>query len=214
LRVVVADDAVLVREGVGRILEAAGFDVVGQARDAGELLALVATERPDVAVVDIRMPPTQTDEGLQAAQEIRRRHPTVGILVLSQYVDSSQTLALLAQDPRGLGYLLKERVADVADLVDAIRRVGKGGSVVDPEVVRRLLSRHRTQNALEQLTNREAEVLRLMAEGRTNEAIAKRLGVSAKTIETHIHNVFGKLGLEATPEDHRRVLAVLSYLGS
>jgi RNA polymerase sigma factor (sigma-70 family) len=214
LRVVVADDAVLVREGVGRILEAAGFEVVGQARDAGELLALVATERPDVAVVDIRMPPTQTDEGLQAAQEIRRRHPTVGILVLSHYVDSSQTLGLLAQDPRGLGYLLKERVADVSDLVDAIRRVGKGGSVVDPEVVSRLLSRHRMQNALEQLTNREAEVLRLMAEGRTNEAIAQRLGVSAKTIETHIHNVFGKLHLEATPEDHRRVLAVLSYLGS
>jgi DNA-binding NarL/FixJ family response regulator len=214
LRVVLADDAVLVREGVGRILDAAGFDVVGQARDADELLALVAATRPDVAVVDIRMPPTQTDEGLRAAQEIRRRQPTVGILVLSQYVDSSQTLELLAQDPRGLGYLLKERVADVSDLIDAIRRVARGGSVVDPEVVSRLLSRNRTQNALEQLTNREAEVLRLMAEGRTNEAIAQRLGVSAKTIETHIHNVFGKLHLEATPDDHRRVLAVLSYLGS
>jgi DNA-binding NarL/FixJ family response regulator len=214
LRVVLADDAVLVREGVGRILDAAGFDVVGQASDADELLALVAATRPDVAVVDIRMPPTQTDEGLRAAQEIRRRQPTVGILVLSQYVDSGQTLELLAQDPRGLGYLLKERVADVSDLIDAIRRVARGGSVVDPEVVSRLLSRNRTQNALEQLTNREAEVLRLMAEGRTNEAIAQRLGVSAKTIETHVHNVFGKLHLEATPEDHRRVLAVLSYLGS
>jgi DNA-binding NarL/FixJ family response regulator len=210
--VIVADDAALVREGISRILSAAGFEVVGQAGNLPELLTLVETRRPDVAVIDIRMPPTQTDEGLRAAHEIRNRHPSTGVLILSQYVDSSHALELLAEDLRGLGYLLKERVTDVADLVEAIHRVARGGWVVDPEVVRSLLCRRRRRSALDDLSEREKDVLRLMAEGRSNEAIAQRLGVSSRTVEAHIHSIFGKLHLEPAVEDHRRVLAVLSYL--
>jgi DNA-binding NarL/FixJ family response regulator len=212
LRLILADDAVLIREGLAQLLTTAGFEVVGQAGNVEELLALVAERQPDVAVVDIRMPPTHTDEGLQAAHQIRRGHPAVGVLILSQYVDSSYSLQLLAEDARGLGYLLKERVTDVADLAEAIRRVARGGSVVDPEVVSRLLARRRGRSALQELTNREREVLKLMAEGRSNEAIAQRLSVSAKTIETHINHIFDKLDLEPTAEDHRRVRAVLEYL--
>ena len=212
MRVIIADDAALIREGLARILAGAGFEVVGQAGTVEELLELVASSRPDVAVVDVRMPPTQTDEGLRAAHQIRRCYPGVGVLILSQYVESSYTLELLAEDSRGLGYLLKERVTDVADLTEAVRRVARGGSVVDPEVVGRLLGRRRNHSTLEDLTEREREVLRLMAEGRSNDSIAQLLVVSAKTVETHIHNVFGKLGLEPTAEHHRRVLAVLTYL--
>jgi len=212
VRVIVADDAVLVREGLSQILSAAGFEVVGQAGCLRELLALVETTKPDVAVVDIRMPPTQTDEGLRAAHEIRSRHPSTGVLILSQYVDSSHTLELLAEDSRGLGYLLKERIAEVSEVTEAIRRVARGGSVIDAEVVRRLLSRARTRSALDELSEREGDVLKLMAEGRSNEAIARRLGVSSRTVEAHVHSIFGKLHLEPAAEDHRRVLAVLSYL--
>jgi DNA-binding NarL/FixJ family response regulator len=212
MRVIVADDAALTRDGLARILTGAGFEVVGQASTVQELLDLVASSRPDVAIVDVRMPPTQTDEGLRAAHQIRRCHPGVGVLILSQYIDSSYTLQLLAEDSRGLGYLLKERVTDVADLTEAVRRVARGGSVIDPEVVSRLLSRRRSHRTLDQLTDREREVLRLMAEGCSNDSIAQKLVVSAKTVETHIHNIFGKLGLEPTSEHHRRVLAVLTYL--
>lgn len=212
MRVIVADDAALIREGLARILAGAGFEVVGQAGTVEELLELVASRRPDVAVVDVRMPPTHTDEGLRAAHQIRRCHPGMGVLILSQYIDSSYTLQLLAEDSRGLGYLLKERVTDVEDLAEAVRRVARGGSVVDPEVVSRLLARRRSHSALQDLTEREQDVLRLMAEGRSNDSIAQRLVVSPKTIETHIHNIFGKLGLEPAGEHHRRVLAVLTYL--
>jgi DNA-binding NarL/FixJ family response regulator len=214
VRVIVAEDAVLIREGIVQLLTTAGFDVVGQAGDVDGLMALVEATHPDAAVVDIRMPPTHNDEGLHAAHEIRRRHPQVGILILSQYVDSSYTLQLLAEDMRGLGYLLKERVEDVADLAEAIRRVARGGSVVDPAVVSALVSRRRARRKLDELTPRELEVMKRMAEGRSNEAIAQHLGMSVKTLETHIRSIFGKLGLEATPDIHRRVRAVLTYLGS
>jgi DNA-binding NarL/FixJ family response regulator len=212
--VIVADDAVLLREGLAQILAGEGFEVVGQAGNVDELLALVSSNRPDVVVLDIRMPPTQTDEGLRAAHAIRRSHPGVAVLILSHYVDSSYSLQLLAEDARGLGYLLKERVGDIAELTEAIRRVARGGSVVDPEVVSRLMSRRSRWRTLQELTDREREVLKLMAEGRSNEAIAHRLRVGPKTVETHVRNIFGKLQLEPTADGHRRVLAVLTYLGA
>ena len=202
---IVADDAVLLREGLAQILADQGFEVVGQARNLEELLALVAGSCPDVAVVDIRMPPTQTDEGLRAAHAIRRSHPRVGVLLLSQYVDSSYSLQLLAEDARGLGYLLKERVGDIPELTEAIRRVARGGSVMDPQVVSRLMSRRQRQRALQELTDREREVLKLMAEGRSNESIAHRLGVGPKTVETHIRNIFAKLGADSRVEVARIV---------
>ncbi len=211
-RVVLADDAVLLREALSAALAAAGFDVVGQAADVPGLLAVVAREHPDVAIVDVRMPPTHTTEGLEAARRIRSEVPGTAILVLSQYVETRYALELLRDDPSGIGYLLKERVTRIADLADAVRRVADGGSVVDPEVVARLLGRARRESPLDELTRREREVLSLMAEGRSNAAIAERLFVDPRTVEGHVGIIFSKLGLERGPEDHRRVLAVLAFL--
>ena len=211
-RVVLADDAVLLREALAAALAAAGFEVVGQAGDVPELLRLVELERPDVAVLDVRMPPSHSTEGLEAARLIRAAHPGIGILVLSQYVETRYAVDLLREDPSGVGYLLKDRVTRVADLADAVRRVAAGGSVIDPEVVGRLLGRQRRHSALDELTPREREILGLMAEGRSNQAIADRLVLELKTVEGHVRAIFSKLGLEPAPEDHRRVLAVLAYL--
>ena len=214
MRVVLADDAVLVREGVARLLAEHGFDVVAQAGDAEELLAAVERERPDVAIVDVRMPPTQTDEGLRAAERIRNRHANVGVLVLSQHTAPPQALRLIGSSARGVGYLLKERVSDIAEFAAAVRRVGSGGTAVDRDVVSRLLARSREHDPLEELTQREREILALMAEGRSNQAIASTLFLGIKTIETHIKSIFRKLDLAPAPDDHRRVLAVLAYLRS
>lgn len=212
VRVVLADDAVLLREALSAALAAAGFDVVGQASDVAQLLTLVAQAHPDVVVVDVRMPPTHTTEGLEAARQIRTKHPGTAILVLSQYVETRYALELLREDPAGVGYLLKNRVVRIADLADAVRRVAEGGSVIDPEVVARLLGRARRSSPLEELTRRELEVLRLMAEGRSNIAIAERLSLDHRTVEGHVGAIFSKLRLEPAPEDHRRVLAVLAFL--
>lgn len=214
-RLVVADDSVLLREGLVRLLTEAGFEVVGQAGDGDELLAQVETQHPDVAIVDIRMPPTHTDEGLRAARELRRRHPDLGVLVLSQYVRPSYAFELLAEGSEGIGYLLKDRVSDIGELADAVRRVGEGGSALDPSVVEQLVKRRRMGNdPVEQLTDRELEVLGLMAEGRSNKAVAERLFITEHTVEKHVQNIFAKLRLPATTDDHRRVLAVLTYLNS
>ena len=212
LRAVVADDSVLLREGVARLLQDAGFNVVGQAGNAEELLLKVRSYTPDVAIVDIRMPPTHTDEGLQAAKEIRERYPDVGVLVLSQYVESGYALELLQEDASGIGYLLKDRVSDVGEFAAAVKRVAEGGSALDPEVVSRLVGRRRGDDPLSQLTPREKEVLELMAEGRSNQAIAERLVVTLRAVEKHVTSIFGKLRLPADEQDHRRVLAVLTYL--
>jgi DNA-binding NarL/FixJ family response regulator len=215
MRVVIADDSVLLREGVSRLLVEAGFEVVGQAGDADELLREVEAKQPDVAIVDIRMPPTHTDEGLQAARELRSRYPSLGVLVLSQYVRPSYAFELLADDPRGVGYLLKDRVSNLQELSDAVTRVGDGGSVLDPSVVSQLVGRRRQgHDAVDDLSEREREVLALMAEGRTNRAIADRLFITERTVEKHVTSIFGKLGLPAGVDAHRRVLAVLAYLGS
>jgi DNA-binding NarL/FixJ family response regulator len=212
MRVVVADDSTLLREGVVRLLEDAGLEVVGQAGDAEELLRKVRAHKPDVAVVDVRMPPTHTDEGLRAAREIRAELPAVSVLVLSQYVEVAYASELLAESAEGLGYLLKDRVADAEALADAVRRVGGGGSVLDPEVVSEMLGRSRREDPLAELSPREREVLALMAEGRTNAAIAAELVVTERAIEKHVTAIFAKLELPATGEDHRRVLAVLRFL--
>ena len=212
IRIVLADDAVLLREALAAALEASGFRVVGQAEDVPGLLALVAGERPDVAIVDVRMPPTHTTEGLEAARQIRHTQPEVAILVLSQYIETRYAIDLIREDPAGIGYLLKERVTRLDDLADAVRRVAAGGSVIDPEVVARLLGRPRSHSPLDELTPREREILALMAEGRSNAAIAQRLTLELKTVEGHVRAVFSKLGLEPAGEDHRRVLAVLAYL--
>jgi DNA-binding NarL/FixJ family response regulator len=214
LRIVLADDAVLLREALAASLSAAGFEVVGQAGDVDGLLDLVERERPDVAVVDVRMPPTHTTEGLEAAQRIRREQPGTGILVLSQYIETRYAVDLLRQDPAGVGYLLKDRVTRIVDLAEAVRRVAAGGSVIDPEVVGRLLGRPRAHTPLDELTPREREIMALMAEGLSNNGIAERLVLDPKTIEGHVTRIFAKLGLEPTHADHRRVLAVLSYLRS
>jgi DNA-binding NarL/FixJ family response regulator len=212
MRVVLADDSVLLREGVARLLAEAGFQVVGQAGNADELLQQVALHQPDVAVVDIRMPP-EGDGGLRAAREIRQAHPGVGVLVLSQYARPSYAFELLSDSAERVGYLLKDRVADLDALADAVRRVGSGGSVLDPVVVSQLVGRPRQgHQALEQLSDREREVLGLMAEGRSNQAIAERLVITERTVEKHVNGIFAKLLLPASPEDHRRVLAVLAYL--
>jgi DNA-binding NarL/FixJ family response regulator len=212
LRLVLADDSVLIREGVARLLADAGFDVVAQVGGPDALLEAVRVERPDVAIVDIRMPPTHTDEGLRAAQAIREEHgPAVGILVLSQHVEPSFALRLVSDGVGGVGYLLKDRVTDVDDLADAVRRIAKGGSVIDPAVVAILVGR-RARVPLDDLTAREREVLGLMAEGRSNQAIGDRLGMARKTVEAHIASIFSKLELEPTADDHRRVLAVLAHL--
>jgi len=212
LRIVVADDSVLLREGVVRLLEDAGHEVVGQAGDADELLRKASAHRPDLAIVDIRMPPTGTDDGLRAAREIRRRVPTAGVLVLSEYVEEAYAHELVADGAERIGYLLKDRVTDVAGFVEAVRRVGAGGSVLDPEVVATMLGRRRGDDPVAALSKREYEVLALMAEGRSNQAIADALVVTERAVEKHVTNIFSKLGLSPAPEDHRRVLAVLSYL--
>jgi DNA-binding NarL/FixJ family response regulator len=212
VRVVLAEDSVLLREGIASLLADAGFEIVGQAGTAEQLLLKVRSYKPDVAIVDIRMPPTQTDEGLRAAQVIREQHPGVGVLVLSQYVESGYALELLQTSAEGVGYLLKDRVSDTREFADAVRRVAKGGSVLDPEVVSRLVGRRRREDPLSELTPREREVLELIAEGRSNQGIAERLVVTERAVEKHVTSIFGKLGLPAAPADHRRVLAVLAYL--
>jgi len=212
MRVVVADDSVLLREGVVRLLQEAGFDVVAQAGDAEDLLRKVGAHRPDVAVVDVRMPPTQTDEGLRAAAEIKRDRPDTGVLVLSQVVEAGAALELFAGGADGLGYLLKDRVADIDRFTDAVRRVAEGGSALDPEVVSLLLGRRRQEDPLSVLTPREREVLEAMAEGRSNHAIAEQLVVTERAVEKHVTSIFSKLGLTPAAEDHRRVLAVLRFL--
>jgi DNA-binding NarL/FixJ family response regulator len=212
MRVVLADDSVLLREGVAQLLGEAGLEVVGQASDADDLLRQVAMHEPDVAIVDIRMPP-ETDGGLRAAREIRSTHPRVGVLVLSQYARPSYAFELLSDSAERVGYLLKDRVADLAALADAVRRVAGGGSVLDPVVVSQLVGRPRQgHDALEHLSEREREVVALMAEGRSNQAIAERLVITERTVEKHVNGIFAKLRLPASPEDHRRVLAVLTYL--
>jgi DNA-binding NarL/FixJ family response regulator len=212
MRVVIADDAVLFREGLARVLEAAGIQVVGQVGDADRLLAQVRADPPDAVVVDIRMPPTHTSEGLEAARRIRGEHARVGVLVLSQYVEPHHAMQLLEEGASGVGYLLKDRVANVGEVVEAVRRVAGGGSVIDPEVVAQLVGRRRTRNPIQELTERERQVLALMAEGRSNQAICERLFLSPKTVEAHVHSIFTRLDLPATPDDHRRVLAVLAFL--
>lgn len=213
MRVVVADDAVILREGLARLLTEAGFEIAGLAADADELVSLVERERPDVAIVDIRMPPTHTDEGLRAAKEIRARAPATGILVLSQHVRASYALELLSDGSEGVGYLLKERVSDLGELASSVERVAHGDSVLDPLVVEQLVGRpRRGDDPLEHLTAREREVLSLMAEGRSNRAIAARLFVTEHTVEKHVKSIFATLRLPPSPDDHRRVLAVVTYL--
>ena len=213
MRVIVADDAALLREGLRRLLAEAGFDVVGTAGDEGTLLTLVEAAQPDVAIIDIRMPPSYTDEGLRAARRIRADHPRTGVLVLSQHVRVTYALELFAGGSQGVGYLLKDRVADIAELTAALHQVHRGGTVIDPEVVAILVGRARQRRGpLDTLTDREAAVLRLMAQGRTNQAIGQRLGIGERTVEKHIANIFHKIGIPATPEDHRRVLAVVAFL--
>lgn len=214
MRVVIADDAVIVREGLARLLTESGFEVVGEAGDAAGLLTHVRAKRPDVAVVDIRMPPTHTDEGLAAAAEIRERYPETGVLVLSQYLEPQYAMRLVEQAPAGIGYLLKERIGRVAELTDAIRRVAAGECVVDRMVVQELLEHTRRQDPLAELSPRERQILELMAEGRSNQGIREELWLSPKTVETHIRGLFNKLGLRDVPESNRRVLAVLAYLSS
>jgi DNA-binding NarL/FixJ family response regulator len=215
MRVALADDAVILREGLSRLLQEAGFDVVGLAADADALLELVQRTRPDVAIIDIRMPPTHTDEGLRAAKVIRERWPEIGLLVLSQHVNARYALELLSAGTDGVGYLLKERVSDLEQLSSSVSRVGQGGSVLDPAVVGELVGRRRPgDNPLEQLTDREREVLAMIAEGRSNRAIAERLFVTDHTVEKHVKNIFGSLRLPQSPDDHRRVLAVITYLNS
>jgi DNA-binding NarL/FixJ family response regulator len=212
VRVVVADDVMITREGIVRLLEDAGIEVVAQAQDAEGLLREVRLKRPDAAVVDIRMPPTHTDEGLVATQRIRADHPAVGVLLLSQYVEPSYAMRLLEEHPERVGYLLKQRVFDAAVLVDALRRIAEGETVVDPTIVARLFSRNRREDPLAELTPREREVLCLLAEGLSNRAIADRLFVTARTVEAHVKQIFLKLGLDLNPDSHRRVLAVLACL--
>ena len=212
MRVVLAEDSVLLREGLARLLEDAGFEVVGQAGTAEELLLKVRSYNPEVAIVDIRMPPTHTDEGLRAARELRARHPELGVLVLSQFVRPSYAFELLADDASGVGYLLKDRISDVAEFAGAVRRVAEGGSALDPAVVGLLVGRSRKDDPISALTPREREVLELMAEGRSNQAISERLFITERAVEKHVTSIFGKLRLPADAADHRRVLAVLAFL--
>ena len=214
MRVVIADDAMLIREGTARLLQDAGVQVAGKADDAQTLLRLVATEHPDVAIVDIKMPPTHTDEGLVAAEQIRSSHPGVGVLVLSQYLDSRYATRLLEDHPEGRGYLLKDRVSDIGVLKDAIARIAEGECVLDPTIVARLIKRNRRPGPIDELTGREREVLALIAEGRSNQGISQILVLSPKTVEAHVGRILAKLGLNDTPDYHRRVLAVLAFLRS
>ena len=212
MRVVLADDSLLLREGVERLLTEAGFEVAGSSGTAEDLLRHVGLYKPDVAVVDIRMPPTHTDEGLRAAQQIRERYPGVGVLVLSQYVEPAYAMELLADSAEGVGYLLKDRVSDLEEFAAAVRRVGEGGSALDPAIVSELVGRRRRDDPLAGLTPREREVLELMAEGRSNAAIAARMVVTERAVEKHVTSIFQKLRLPASEKDHRRVLAVLAFL--
>lgn len=212
MRVIVADDSVFVREGVSSLLEAAGFEVVGHAADQEELMRKARAHKPDVAIVDIRMPPSQTTEGLEAARAIRDEMPQTAVLVLSAYLEPEYALELLAEDASGVGYLLKDRVKDGGGFADAVRRVGEGGSALDPEVISQMLGRRRAEDPLEALTARERDVLALMAEGRTNHAIADALVISERAVEKHVGSIFSKLDLPQGAEDHRRVLAVLAFL--
>ena len=214
MRVVIAEDSVLLREGIARLLEESGFEVVGQAGDSEDLLRKVGAHKPDVAVIDVRMPPTHTDEGLRAARRIRAEHPDTGVLVLSQYIEEAYALELLSESTESTGYLLKDRIADVETFTDAVRRVGNGGSALDPEVVGLLLGRRRRQDPLAALTPREREVLGLMAEGRSNAAMARTMVVSERAVEKHVTAILSKLELPPAVEDHRRVLAVLAFLRS
>jgi DNA-binding NarL/FixJ family response regulator len=211
-RVVLADDSVLLREGIARLLEDGGFEIVGQSGTADDLLLKVRSFRPDIAIVDIRMPPTHTDEGLRAAQQIRHRYPATPVLVLSQYVESGYALELLAESAEGLGYLLKDRVGDVREFTAAVQRVAAGGTALDPSVVAGLVGRRRAAGPLDELTAREREVLELMAEGRSNQGIASRLVITERAVEKHVTSIMQKLQLPAASDDHRRVLAVLTYL--
>jgi DNA-binding NarL/FixJ family response regulator len=213
MRVTVADDSALFRSGLVRLLQEAGVTVIGEAHDGVELVKLVSVDQPDVVIVDIRMPPTGTDEGLIAARDIHVRWPDIGVLVLSTYVDTDFATELITGAQRGVGYLLKDRVQDADELLDALRRLERGGSVLDPEVVARLIGRRRTEGPLDQLSDREREILGLMAQGRSNQAISERLHVSERTVESHVGSIFSKLGFEPTTDDHRRVMAVLLYLG-
>ena len=212
MRVVLADDTMLLREGVALLLAEAGFDVVGQASNAQELVAVVGEATPDVAIVDLRMPPTHTDEGLRAALEIRASNPKVGVLVLSQHADVGLAMKLLADGAEGVGYMLKDRVADLEDFADAIRRVAAGGSALDPTIVSQLLARRRADGPLDDVTAREREVLELMAEGRSNQGIADRMAISERGVQKHVTSIFDRLGIPAGTDDHRRVLAVLTFL--
>jgi DNA-binding NarL/FixJ family response regulator len=214
MRVVIAEDSVLLREGIVRLLEDAGMDVVAQTGTAEDLLLKVRSYSPEVVIVDIRMPPTHTDEGLRAAQEVREQHPDVGVLVLSQYVEPAYAMELLADSAEGVGYLLKDRISDVGEFAAAVRRVGEGGSALDPAIVSQLVGRRRRDDPVDTLTAREREVLELMAEGRSNQGIAERLVVTERAVEKHVTSIFGKLKLPPAAEDHRRVLAVLAFLRS
>ena len=214
MRVVIADDSVLMREGVTRVLADAGMEVVASVGDADGLRRAVATEKPDVAVVDVRMPPTHTDEGARAAETIRERHPDVGVLMLSQIVEATTALRLFGERPEGFGYLLKDRVLDIEDFVEAVKRVARGGTAMDPQIVSQLVGNRRRHDPVDELSPREREVLGLMAEGRSNAGICAKLFLSPKTVETHVTSIFNKLRLAQAPDDHRRVLAVLAYLRS
>jgi len=212
VRVVVADDSPLLREGVAHVLAENGFEVVAQVGDATALLHAVERSQPELAIVDVRMPPTQTDEGARAAVEIRSRYPDVGLLLLSQVIEAQYALTLLSEHPHGFGYLLKDRVLAIDEFIQSVNRVAAGGTAIDPDVVSQLLGRRRAQDPLDELTPREREILALMAEGRSNHGICQKLFLSPKTVESHVHNIFAKLGITATGDDHRRVLAVLTYL--
>ena len=214
MKVVIADDSVLLREGIVRLLEESGFEVAGQSANADDLMLKVRSYKPQVAIVDIRMPPTHTDEGLRAAQEIRAKHPDTGVLVLSQYLEAEYAMELLSESAEGVGYLLKDRVSDVTEFAAAVRRVGEGGSALDPAIVSQLVGRRRKDDPIDGLTPREREVLELMAEGKSNKAIAGTMVVTERAVEKHVTSIFGKLRLPATAEDHRRVLAVLALLRS
>jgi DNA-binding NarL/FixJ family response regulator len=212
VRVVIAEDSVLLREGLARVLADGGFEVVAQAGDADELRRHVRLEKPDVAIVDIRMPPTQTDEGARAALELRAEQPDVAVLLLSQIVEATHALALASENPSGFGYLLKDRVLEIDEFLDAVRRVARGGTAIDPEVIAQLLGRRREEDPLGELSPREREVLTFMAEGLSNRGICEKLVVSPKTVETHVNSIFWKLDLVPAPDEHRRVLAVLAFL--
>jgi len=214
VRVVVADDSPLLREGVAHVLAENEIEVVAQVGDPTALLRAVEELQPDLAIIDVRMPPTQTDEGARAAVDIRARYPDIALLLLSQVIEAQYALTLLSEHPHGFGYLLKDRVLAIDDFIQSVHRVAAGGTAIDPDVVSQLLGRRRTEDPVDELTTREREILALMAEGRSNRGICQKLFLSPKTVESHVHNIFGKLGITAAADDHRRVLAVLAYLRS